>query len=429
MAAVIGTTTTVHAAESIDIGAESAILVDAESGKILYAKDADKALPPASMTKIMTEYLVWEAVESGEIDWDTTTQISDYAYGISANTNFSGVGLRQDSDYTVKELYEAMAINSDNATAIALAELIAGSEGEFVQMMNDKAEEMGLPDYKFVNSTGLANSSLGDDYPEGTEPDDNNLMSSRTAALLAYHLINDYPESLDISSIPETDFEDQTIRNWNWMLDHDADFLEEFYYEGVDGLKTGHTEQAKYTFTGTAKKGDDRLISVVMKSESKGSRFKETAVMLDYGFSKFSMKEIFPSGYQKKDDKTISVEKGKEESVGISTADSFKAPIQEGDEENYHLEYTFDKDKVNDGALTAPVKKGEKVGVAKVVYDGDDDFGYITDTADEQADHTIDIVADDDVEKSNWFMLILGAIGSFFSNLFHSVVDMVKGWF
>src|SRR5699024_2068438 len=152
--------------------------------------------------------------------------------------------------------------------------------------------------------------------------------------------------------------------------------------------------------------------------------------MMDYGFSKFNEKEIFSEGYQLDDEKTIPVEKGKEDSVGISIAGSFKAPIKEADEENYHLEYTFDEDKMNeDGALTAPVEKGEKVGSAKVVYDGDEDFGYITDTADKQADHTIDIVANDDVEKDNWFMLILGAIGSFFANLYHTIVDTVKGWF
>ncbi|HLR02361.1 MAG TPA: serine hydrolase [Virgibacillus sp.] len=430
MTAIIGSATTAQAAEAVDIGADSAILIDADSGKILYAKDADKALPPASMTKMMTEYLVWEAVESGDISWEDTTEISDYPYSISANPDFSGVGLKQNTEYTVKELYEAMAINSDNATTIALAELIAGSEADFVKMMNEKAEEMELPDYKFVNSTGLANSSLGDNYPEGTEPDDNNLMSSRSSALLAYHLINDYPEALDIAGIAETDFEDQEIRNWNWMLDHDASFLKEYYYEGVDGLKTGHTDLAGYTFTGTAEKDGTRLISVVMQSEDEGSRFKETAKLLDYGFSKFDTEEIFPEGYQLDDEKTMPVAKGKDKSVSISTADSYSAPVQKDDADNYHIEYTFDKDVLNDdGKLTAPVEKGDKVGVAKVTYDGDDDFGYITDTEDEQADQTIDIVADDDVEKNNWFMLILGAIGSFFSNLFHSIVDMVKGWF
>ena len=225
----------VYAENTLDINAESAILVDVESGKVLYEKNADEALPPASMTKMMTEYLVWEAIENGDITWDTTTQISDAIYQISGNESFSGVGLRQNVDYTVRDLYNAMAINSDNATTMALAELIAGSEGEFVKMMNAKAEELGLPDYKFVNSTGLNNESLGEHYPEGTEPDDNNLLSAKSAALLAYHLVTDYPESLEISSVSETEFDGQTIRNWNWMLPHDATYLKPYFYEGISG--------------------------------------------------------------------------------------------------------------------------------------------------------------------------------------------------
>src|SRR5690625_1595788 len=187
-------------------------------------------LPPASMTKMMTEYLVWEAVEANEISWDDTTTISDYAYSISANEEFSGIGLRQNVEYTILELYEAMAINSDNATTIALAEYIAGSEGEFVKLMNEKAEEMGLMDYQFVNSTGLENSSLGDNYPEGTDPDGTNLLSARSAALLAYHLVTDYPESLDISSMPEFEFDDKTIEKWNSMLPHEASYLQSFHF-------------------------------------------------------------------------------------------------------------------------------------------------------------------------------------------------------
>src|SRR5699024_9727938 len=111
-------------AASINTEAESAVVVDADTGKVLFAKNPDIALPPASMTKMMTEYLVWEAIESGEIDWDTETEISDYPYNLSANPEFSGVGLIQNKKYTVRQLYEAMAINSDNGTTIALAELI-----------------------------------------------------------------------------------------------------------------------------------------------------------------------------------------------------------------------------------------------------------------------------------------------------------------
>lgn len=419
---------TVQAA--VDIDAESTILVDADSGKILYEKNSDEALPPASMTKIMTEYLVWEAIDEGQISWDTTTQISDYPYSISADDSFSGVGLKQNKDYKVRDLYNAMAIYSDNGTAIALAELISGSEGDFVKLMNKKAKEMGLPDYKFVNATGLANEDLGKNHPKGTKPDDDNLLSARSAALLAYNLIKDYPKALEISSIPKAKFEDQAITNWNWMLKHDkkdASSLTQFYYEGVDGLKTGFTDTAGYCFTGTAERDGHRLISVVMKTKNDNARFKETAKLFDYGFQNFEDKELFAKGYQLKDQKTLPVTKGKEDKVEIAINKQVKQPVEKGDKEGYSLEYHIDKRKLNEnGELTAPIKKGEKVGTAEVKYNGENDYGYITDTA---GSDQVDIVATETVDKKNWFMLMLGSIGGFFSNLFSSLVDMVKGWF
>lgn len=416
----------VYAENALDINAESAILVDVESGKILYEKNADEALPPASMTKMMTEYLVWEAIENEDITWETTTQVSDPIYQISGNDSFSGVGLRQNVDYTVRDLYNAMAINSDNATTMALAELIAGSEGEFVKMMNAKAEEMGLPDYKFVNSTGLNNESLGEHYPEGTEPDDNNLLSAKSAALLAYYLVTDYPDSLDISSVPETVFDEQTIRNWNWMLPHDATYLKPYYYEGVDGLKTGFTELAGYCFTGTADRNGKRLISVVMKTDSEEERFKQTAKLMDYGFNNFEQMELFPAGYQLDDESSIPVAKGKAEHVDIAIQDAILAPVKKGEEENYTLEYTIDQEKLNDqGELVAPIEKGEKVGTATLVHDGNENNGYIIN----KENHSVDIITTDAVEKKNWFMLMLGNIGGFFSGLFSSIVDTIKGWF
>ena len=413
--------------ETLDIGAESAILVDADTGKVLYAKNPDMALPPASMTKMMTEYLVWEAVETGKINWDTTTQISDYPYSISANPSFSGIGLRQNIDYTVQSLYEAMAINSDNATTIALAELIAGSEGEFVKLMNQKAEEMELPEYKFVNTTGLENSSLGENHPEGTDPDGTNLLSARSAALLAYHLVNDYPESLEISKIPETDFDDQTITNWNWMLPHEGDNLSQYYYEGMDGLKTGFTDLAGYCFTGTAEKSGNRLIAVVMKTDSEDQRFKETARLFDYGFTQFNTEEIFPASYQLEGEETLPVVNGKEKLVNIATNSAFEIPVKESQKEEFIVKYNIDKKLLNqDGELTAPIEKGQKIGTAELVSEGEKDFGYIIDESDQKM---VDLVTIEAVEKDNWFMITLGAIGDFFSNLFSTIVDMVKSWF
>ena len=418
---------TVNAQDVLDLNAESAILVDAESGKILYAKNPDIALPPASMTKMMTEYLVLEAIENGVISWDTTTQISDYAYRISANVLFSGVGLTQNKDYNVRELYNAMAVFSDNATTIALAELIAGSEGEFVKMMNDKAEELGLSEYKFVNSTGLDNESLGDDAPEGTDPNATNLLSARSAAQLAYHLVNDFPHALDISSQTVVEFEGYTIENLNWMLPHEATFLQQFHYEGMDGLKTGHTTLAGYTFTGTAERNGKRLITVVMKTSSKEERFRETAKLLDYGFNNFGTEELFAAGSQLEDQKTLPVAKGKEEEVSISIADAISLPIKSSQKDSFKLEFKIDESKLNeDGELVAPIEKGDKVGTATLVYVGDEpDYGYLFD----QEDITVDVVSEDSVEKANWFVLMLGGIGDFFSNLFSNAVDWFKGLF
>jgi len=427
VASVIGQPETIEAESTLDINAESAILVDADTGKILYAKNPDMVLPPASMTKMMTEYLVWEAIEDGSISWDTETEISDYAYSISSDEDFSGVGLYQDEKYTVRSLYEAMAINSDNATTIALAELIAGSEGEFVKLMNEKAEEMGLSDYEFVNTTGLENSSLGDQYPEGTDPDGTNLLSARSAALLAYNLINDFPEALDISSMPEAKFDEKEIRNWNWMLPHDASYLEQYHYEGVDGLKTGYTDLAGYSFTGTAERNGKRLITVVMKTGSESERFEETAKLLDYGFSQFEIKEVFPAGYQKEDESTLPVAKGKEKAVDIETKEALEAPVKSKADEAYDIVYTIDKEKLNeDGKLTAPIKKGEKIGTAKLTPKDENDFGYIISDVDH---NVVDLVTTSDVDKRNWFMITLGAIGDFFVNLFTTVVDTIKGWF
>lgn len=413
-----------QAAEGLDIKAESAILIDANSGEILYAKQADLTLPPASMTKMMSEYLILDAIAEGDISWDTTTQVSDYAYSISSNTDFSGTGLTQNKDYTVRDLYNAMAINSDNAATIVLAELVGGSETEFVKMMNEKAENIGMKDYKFVNSSGLSNSDLGDNRPEGTNVNDENLLTAKSTGILAYNLIKDHPEALEVSSVTQTDFDGKQITNWNWMLPNMPGYLEAYGYEGMDGLKTGHTDVAGYCFTGTAERDGQRYITVIMKSDSEEARFQETAKLLDYGFNQFEQAELYKAGTEIKDHDSVPVAKGKEDSVAISTKDAVTTSVKNGEEDKYHLEYKVDKDKLNaDGELVAPVKKGDKVGTATLVYDGDDQ-GNIN-----GGSYTVDVVASEDVEKSNWFMLSLGAIGDFFAGIFTSVADTVKGWF
>lgn len=414
-------------AQTLDIEAESAILVDAETGEILFAKNADMKLPPASMTKMMTEYLVLEAINDGQIDWDTTIQIGDYPYSISANNSFSGIGLTQNQDYNVRQLYEGMAIISDNATTIALAELIAGSESEFVKMMNAKGEALGLTDFEFVNSTGLNNASLGDNHPEGTAPDADNLISARSTAILAYHLVNDYPEVLEFSSTLRSELDGEQLENLNWMLPWNNDNFAQYYYEGVDGLKTGFTTEAGYSFTGTAERDGQRLVSVVMRTDSYGARFKETAKLFEYGFEQFTTMELFAEGYQIDDQSVIEVSQGKDSQVEVELADSISAMVRNGEEDAYTIEYVFDEDKLTeDGQLIAPIEQGESVGQARLIYEGNVDYGNIYP---DQSNQTVDLVAVAEVERANWFMLTMGAIGNFFSNLFSNVVEAVTGWF
>ncbi|RCW64584.1 D-alanyl-D-alanine carboxypeptidase family protein [Saliterribacillus persicus] len=420
-------TTSVQAAENFDVEAESAIIVDAKTGKILFEKQSDLKLPPASMTKMMTEYLVLEAIDEGQISWDETTTIGDYPYSISANVTFSGIGLTQNKEYTVRELYEGMAIISDNATTIALAEMVAGTEAEFVKMMNEKAEEMELPEYQFVNSTGLTNTDLGENYPEGTDPDADNLLSARSAALLAYHLINDYPEALEYSSSLTSSLDGYPLENLNWMLPWDGNNFEQFGYEGIDGLKTGYTKEAGYCFTGTAQQNDRRLITVVMKTSGKEVRFEETKKLMEYGFDQFNQQELYPNEYQIEGQEALPVAKGKEEEVEIKSNAAISAMIRNGEEEMYDVSYEINEEKLNeDGELVAPIEEGEVIGKMVLYYSGDIDYGYIMQNEQSQS---VDLVSANAVEKSNWFMLTLGAIGDFFGNVFTTVVDTVKGWF
>ena len=411
-----------YAAEDDELGlsAEAAILIDAETGQILYEKNADKLLGVASMSKMMTEYLVLEAIDKGKISWDQKVTIDEYVHKLSAAPGLSNIGLTQGETYTVKELYEAMAIFSGNAATVALAQLVGGTEKNFVKLMNEKANELGLKDYNFVNSSGLNNSSLLGEYPAGNE-DDENLMSARATAKLSYQLLKDYPEVLDYAKVPRLKFRDgRTYDNFNWMLPGLI-----YEYEGVDGLKTGSTEFAGACFTATAEKNGQRYISVVMKTDSKNSRFTETKKVLDYAFNNFTTEEILEKGYQDKSQKTVGVSKGKEDSVAIKTNKAVELVVKNGEEENVKTKLVINKDKLDeDGNLVAPVKKGDKIGY--VTVETDNNYGTITG---DSKGVRVDVVAAETVEKANWFVLSMRAVGGFFGDMWGSITGAVKGLF
>ncbi|WP_431309041.1 D-alanyl-D-alanine carboxypeptidase family protein [Halalkalibacter lacteus] len=413
---------------AFDLEAESAILVDAKTGKILFQKNIDAILPTASMTKMMSEYLILEAINAGKISWDQEVTISDFVRTLSLQTALSNVPLRQDATYSVEQLYQSVAIYSANASTIALAELIAGSETQFVKMMNDKGAELGLEEYEFVNSTGLNNSDLQGNHPDGTGENAENMMSARATAKLAFHLINDYPEVLETASIPTMVFEagpEELIemRNWNWML---SGIEPQHNYEGVDGLKTGYTSAAGNAFTGTAERNGMRFISVVMRTGTRDDRFNETKKLLDHGFTNFTHMELVDAGFVPEGFEHIQVAAGKEREVGISSVEALSTVMRNGEEKLYTTELSLNESQLNEnGELVAPFEAGTEVGTLSLVYNGDEDeeFLYTSQRAE------VPVVTDVEVEKAGWFSMMMRAIGGFFSSIWNGVADTVKGWF
>ncbi|MBO0589421.1 serine hydrolase [Sporosarcina sp. E16_8] len=423
-------TVPVYADSALGLHVDSAILIDAESGKILYEEDADKPLGIASMTKMMTEYILFEAIEEGTISWDQEYKVNDYTYAVSQDRRLSNVPLRKDGTYTIRELYEAVAIYSANGATIAVAETIAGTETEFLKLMNAKAKELGLKDYKFVNSTGLNNSDLQGMHPQGTGAEDENVMPAKSVAKLAYHLLHDYPEVLETTKINSKVFREGTsdaikMDNWNFML---PGFV--YQYEGVDGLKTGTTDFAGHCFTGTATRDGKRVIAVVMKAvDAKGvgsykARFDATRALFDYGFGQFSEVEFVPAGYQFKDSKTLDVVKGKAKTVAVEVKEPIRMMVKTSEKDQYVPKLVIDESKMKDNALQAPIKKGTVVGNVNLVKKEGTDYGFI-----DSDNPGADVVTKDAVEKAGWFSLTMSAIGDFFASVWNGATGFVKGLF
>ncbi|MHA7964038.1 D-alanyl-D-alanine carboxypeptidase family protein [Paenibacillus sp. CAU 1782] len=268
----------------VQLEAAAAILIDVESGEVLYQHNADKPLPPASMSKMMTELVVLDQIYSGELRWNDEVYASAYAGAIPG----SRMGLAEGDKVLVRELFEAMTIYSANDAAVALAEKIGGTEDGFVAKMNERADRIGLSSTAvFGNASGLSKTDIAG-IP-GSASTRDTMLSARDTAKLAGHLIGRYPEVLEVSSRSsvKVSTSKRALGATNWML---AD--QPYAYPGSDGLKTGYTPNAGYCFTGTVKQGEQRLISVVMGTDSKEARFAETAKLYQLGFGRQGSRSV-----------------------------------------------------------------------------------------------------------------------------------------
>lgn len=393
----------------LGLAVKSAILIDADTGIMIYGFNENVARPPASMSKMMTEYIVAESVAKGKIKWTSKVTVSDFAAAIGGSGQLIAAG----ETYTVRELYRNMGIFSGNDASVALAEFVGGSEKKFVDMMNQTARKLGLKSAHFVNATGLEKA----DYPAqfadqiSDEPGETTISASDLAKL-ARIIVTEFPEVLEYTKLTqayriEGDTSSELMNNWNWMLEGWKSFNNNFSkmaYTGMDGMKTGHTDAAGYCFTGTAKRGNMRLISVVMGASTIEGRFQQTRKLMDYGFNNFEKKKIIDANKVVKQLKTVSVNNAKDKNVQVVTAKPVTIIIQKGDSMK---NITMTAKALPKSKLKAPMKKGATLGELTITYKSDQ--GTMT--------SVVDLVAKKKVEKA-------GVIRMFFRNLFGGIKNL-----
>ena len=315
---------------SIEVKAKSAILMEADTGKILFEQNADDALPPASVTKVMTLLLVMEAIENGKIKYTDMVIASKNACSMGGSQIF----LEENEEMSVEDLIKSVVIASANDAAVALAEYICGTEEAFVEQMNRKAELLGMKNTTFENTNGL------DDTVE------NHLTSARDIAIMSRELIK-HSKIIEYSSIWM-----DSIRNGEFGLTNTNRLVR--FYKGATGLKTGSTDKAGFCVSATAKRDGISLICVIMGAESSDIRNAAAVSLLDYGFSNFSKYEDNSEKIE-----NISVNKGK-----LATLDAeykrFVSVVQKGEKSKIIKEINISE------SIDAPIKKGDVIG--NVVY-------------------------------------------------------------
>ncbi|QWV86118.1 D-alanyl-D-alanine carboxypeptidase PBP3 [Streptococcus parasuis] len=360
-------------AEDFSVAAKHAIAVEVSTGKVLYEQDAQTPASIASISKLLSVYLVYEALEKGEIQLDTMVDISDYPYSLTANTELSNVNLDARS-YSVSDLLNASLITSSNSAIIALAEKIAGSEAAFVDKMKAKVAEWGITDATIVNTSGLDNSDLGENIYPGSKPDDSNQFSALDVAIIARRLILDYPQVLNITSLNAYDFGGYTYYSTNQMLSEGTHAR-----GGVDGLKTGTSNSAGSSFVATTTQANMRIITVVLNATdgltNSDNRFVETNNLMNYVYNNYSAITLVKKGEAFENSSVKLFNGTKASSPAVAAADLLA--IQKNTSEQ-PVTATFTS---NQAEFDAPITSGTVVGQLKIVDNDLIGVGYLDNIA------------------------------------------------
>ena len=311
-------------------GAKSFIIQDFESGRVLAEKNADQPVEPASITKLMTAYVVFNELQAGNIALGDMVTISEKAWRTPGSRMFVEVN----KQVSVEDLLQGMIVQSGNDATMALAEHIAGSEETFAALMNRHAEEIGMTGSHFINTTGL--------------PDDNHYMTAKDIALLATLLIEKYQEYYHWYSQKEFTFNEITQYNRNKLLWRD---------ESVDGLKTGFTDSAGYCLVTSAKKDGMRLITVVLGTENANARVDASQALLNYGFRFFETHKLYDAGTRLT---TSRIWKGSTDTVPLGLDQTLYVTIPRGQYKSLDASMSIDD------RITAPVNEGQSLGSVQV---------------------------------------------------------------
>ena len=349
-------------AVDLDVAGKSALLMDVSTGKVLYEKNAHEALPPASVTKVMTMLLVMEAIDSGKIRWEDTVTASEAA----AAKGGSQIYLKVGETMSVSDMVKSIAVSSANDCACAMAEHIAGSESAFVQLMNQRAKELGMNDTNFVNCTGL---------DDGEEAKDHK-TSAYDIAVMSRQLLKYHPDIKKFTTIWM-----DTVRDGAFGLSNTNKLVR--FYSGATGLKTGFTSGAGYCLSASAQRDGMELIAVVMGCETSADRFAACKSMLDYGFANFAL--VSP---QIKGKLEIPVTLGTQKKIAAVPGEEAQLLIDKSQKDMVTTDFTLEQ------SVAAPISKGQRLGTMTV-------------RAGEQILTEIPLVAESGVPRLTWGDLFL----------------------
>ena len=316
------------------LSAKSFLLIDFNSGRVLAEKNADKQIEPASITKMMTAYVIYKELEAGRLSLDEEVLISKKAWRMKGSKMFIEVGKK----ITVKELLNGIIIQSGNDATVAMAEHIAGSETTFADYMNQHAQTLGMQNTNFVNSTGW--------------PNKKHLTTARDIAILAKAIISEFPEHYALYSQKEFTFNGIKQYNRNKLLWRD---------NTIDGIKTGHTESAGYCLVSSAMRNDMRLIAVVLGTKSETLRASVSQSLMSYGFRFYESNELYAAGDALN---TARVWKGERTDLTLGLMEDLHVTIPRGQYKRLDAVMEIQE------KIEAPIEKGTELGVVRVMLEG-----------------------------------------------------------